>query len=189
MKAFLLGFFGFYLALAGAAHARDVYVGAYGGGNWSDAITHPAVNVQTGYVVGGVLGVDVPAVPGLYVELDTSFRQNEVNVGPLKVDHDTTAVLANMLYQFPLDFPVRPYLLAGAGYGHSEATLENISIISVESSGLAWQVGGGISARLTDGVTMGAGYRFLQAPSIDVLGTQLSDGTNHSVVAELRVAL
>lgn len=189
MKAFLLGFFGFYLALAGAAHARDVYVGAYGGGNWSDAITHPAVNVQTGYVVGGVLGVDVPAVPGLYVELDTSFRQNEVNVGSLNVDQDTTAVLANVLWQVPIDFPVRPYISAGAGYAHTEATFENVSILRLESSGFAWGLGAGVNARIADGVTVGAGYKFLQVQTIEVLGTELSDGGNHSIIAEMRLAL
>jgi opacity protein-like surface antigen len=194
MKAFLLGFFAFY-ALLGAAHARDTYAGVYGGANWNDVLTHPKVNTQRGVVVGAVLGTDVPAVPGLYVEADISVRHNEVNVGPfgpltIAADHDTTAVLANVVYSPDIGLDrFKPYGLVGVGVAHTEGTFEDLHVLKVEASGLAYQAGFGVAARVAEGVTMSAGYRYLSGPELVVLGTQLSDGTNHAVVAELRVAL
>lgn len=191
MRTFL-GLLALTLLLAMQAQARDTYVGIYGGANWDDVLTHPVVDSQRGYVMGGVLGTDIPAVPGLYVEADMSYRGNEVDVlgGKIKADHDTFALLGNVLYQIPVSLgPVHPYALVGAGYGHAAATFEDVHILSLESSGFAWQIGGGLNARVTDGVTVGLGYRYFQGPTLEVLGTELSDGGNHSVIAELRVAL
>jgi opacity protein-like surface antigen len=81
--------------------------------------------------------------------------------------------------------PVKPYLLAGVGYAHTEATFENISLLRLEASGLGFQLGAGVQVPLFPGARLGVGYRFFQGPTIEVLGTELSDGQNHSAIGSL----
>lgn len=171
------------LASAAPAGATGFYVQGYGGANWDDVINTPVVKETTGAVIGGAVGTSINAVPGLRVEADVSFRTNEVDVGPLVIDHNTTAIMGNLVYDLPLDIRVVPYVLAGVGYAHTEGTLENISLITVESSGVAFQLGGGFNYAVGDGVSVGVGYRYFKAPDIDVFGTNLSSGDNHSFVA------
>ena len=169
------------------ASAAGFYVSAYGGTNWDDVLASPIVETNTGSVMGLTVGTSVNAVPGLRLELDAAFRQNEVDIfgGAITADHDTTTLLVNAVYDIPLGLKVRPYVLAGVGYGHTQATFEDISLLRLEASGLAWQLGTGLNVTVADGVQLGVGYRYLQAPPIEVFGTELSDGTNHSVIAQV----
>lgn len=188
----LIGLVLFAVLCSFPAAANEWYVGAYGGANWNDVISQKFVDEKTGYVVGGVVGRNVPSVSGLRIEADISFRQNEVDIfgGKISADHDTFALLGNAVWDAPIYLgPFQPYLLAGVGYGHTEATFEDIALLKLENSGFAWQLGVGANARVAEGITAGIGYRYLQAPDIEVLGTELSDGSNHSVVAELKFAL
>jgi opacity protein-like surface antigen len=43
--------------------------------------------------------------------------------------------------------------------------------------------------KVADGVTAGVGYRYFQGPELEFLGNELSDGSNHSVVASVSFAL
>lgn len=186
------------LSLSAPAFAGDWYVGTYGGANFDDVIDHPVVHENTGVVIGGVVGTSVKSVPGLRVEADVSFRQNDVDVGPfcgpcsfvIHASHETFAVMGNAVYDFPTkSWPVHPYVLVGAGYANTAGIFENIAIAKVEASGFAWQLGAGLNANVADGVVVGLGYRYFQAPEINVFGAELSDGSNHAVIAELKFAL
>lgn len=179
------------LFLSSTAMAGDFYASTFGGVNFDDVINVPFVSDNTGYVVGGAIGTHIKAVPGLRVEAEVSFRQNDVDIfSVLKASHETTAIMANAIYTLPLGTsPIRPYIMGGIGYGHSEVILESISLAKLESSGIAWQLGGGVETNVADGITVGIGYRYYQAEPIEVLSTQISDGSNHSIVAELRFAL
>ena len=178
---------------ANANDAKGSYVGVYGGANWNDVIEVPFVDTDTGYVVGGVLGTSVPSVKGLRIEGDLSFRQNEVDIaGFLKANYDTTALLGNVVYDFPSNPAfggLQPYALFGAGYAKTEVTFENVGLLKLENSGFAWQLGAGVGTELADGVNLDVGYRYFQGPSLEVLGTELSDGSSDSVVATVRFAL
>lgn len=188
-KTLLIAATAAFLLVPSAAKAEGWYVGAYGGANWDDVISTPFVSDNTGYVIGGVVGTGVSAVPGMRIEADMSFRQNDVDVkiGPgIDVSHDTFALMGNVVYDLPVNIgPMVPYAMAGVGYGHTEATFENIALAKLEASGVAWQLGAGVNTQLADNVTLGVGYRYFSGPEIEILGTQLSDGTNHSVVAQL----
>lgn len=171
------------------------YLGLYGGWNESDVIAIPFVDRQPGHVVGGVFGTST-GVPGLRFEADLSFRQNEVDIfgGIISADHDTTALLGNVAYDIPVAVgPISPYVLAGVGYANTRATFEDVALLRLEASGIAWQVGGGLTASLGSGINLGIGYRYLQGPELNPLSglglPELSDGSNHSVVAEARFAL
>lgn len=188
----LFGLVLFAMLCAMPASANNWYTGVYGGFNWNDVINQKFVDDKSGYVIGGVVGKTVPAVAGLRIEADVSFRQNEVDIfnGAISADHDTFALMGNVVYDLPVFLgPVQPYVLAGVGYGHTEATFEDVALLKLENSGLAWQLGAGANVKVADGISAGLGYRYLSAPEIEVLGTELSDGGNHSVVAELKFAL
>ena len=178
-------------ASADGAYTKGSYVGVYGGANWDDVITSKFVDDNSGYAVGAVVGTHVNAVKGLRIEADLSNRSNDVDIfgGKLSAQHETTAILGNVVYDVPVDLgPVHPYVLAGVGYAKTTATFEDVSLLKLESSGVAWQLGAGVNAQIADGVTAGVGYRYLQGPAIEVLNTELSDGSNHSLVASVNFA-
>lgn len=180
------------MVVASSAHAGG-YVGAYGGINWDDVISSPLVDSNAGFAVGGVLGMPVKSVPGLRVEADVSFRQNASDLlgGKIGVDHDTIAVLGNVAYDmgFATVGPAVPYILLGAGVARTQATFEDIALARLESTGFAWQAGIGINVNVADGAAIGFGYRYMQGPELEVLGLELSDGSNHALVAELHFGL
>lgn len=175
------------IAFVSSASADGWYSSTYGGWNQDDVISAKGVDGQSGYVLGGTVGKAVPAVPGLRIEADVSFRQNEVDVFKfISADHDTTAVLVNAAYDLPMAvLNGRPYVLAGVGFGHTEATFEDISLAKLENSGVAYQLGTGLNWQVAGGILAGVGYRYFQGPDLNVLGTELSDGSNHSVVAQV----
>jgi len=193
MTRFLWAALAALIAISGPAKAEGLYVGAYGGANWDDVLSATGVSDNTGYLIGATLGTQVKAIPGLRIEADISFRQNDVDIDwgyPIKVAHNTFALMGNAVYDAPFSLgPIHPYLLAGVGYGHTEAIFEDVSILKLESSGLAYQLGGGINTSLADGVTLGVGYRYLKTEPLEVLAHELSDGSSHSLIAELRFAL
>lgn len=176
------------------AKADGWYAGVYGGANFDDVIEASGVDNKSGVLIGGVVGKGVKAVPGLRVEADISFRQNEVTFDPcgpcaaVTIDHDTWALMANAAYDVDLGM-VKPYALVGVGYANTQGTLENIALARVESAGVAWQLGTGVNVDVADGVTVGAGYRYFNGPDVTVLGTELASGGNHSVLASASFAL
>jgi len=176
------------VASADGAYTKGSYVGVYGGANWDDVINSKFVDDKTGYVVGGVVGTHVNAVKGLRIEADLSNRSNDVDIfgGLITAQHETTAILGNVVYDVPVNFgPVQPYILGGIGYAKTTATFENVSLLKLEASGVAWQLGAGFNAQIADGVTAGIGYRHFESPAIEVLNTELSDGGNDSIIASV----
>ena len=174
--------------VAAAAEAKGFYTSVYGGANWDDVISAPFVDENTGMVIGGTVGTSIDSVPGLRIEADLSFRQNEVDIfgGFVSADHDTVALMGNVVYDLPVNMgPVHPYVLAGVGFAQTSATFEDVALLKLESSGVAWQLGAGLNTKVADNVTAGIGYRYFNAPELEVLGLNLSDGSNHSVVAQV----
>lgn len=179
------------LVLASVIPAQaDTYVTGFGGANWDDVAS--PLDSDTGFVVGGALGTSVKAVPGLRAELEVAFRTNDVDVfkGFIQAEHNTTSVMGNVAYDFNAGIgPFRPYVLAGVGYAHTEGVIENLSLATLESSGFAWQLGAGVNTQLAEGVKAGVGYRYFQGPELEVLGFEVSDGSNHAVLATVTLDL
>lgn len=167
------------------------YVSVHGGANWSDTISAPGVEDETGFAIGGAVGTDLKAVPGVRVELEVAYRNNEVDVFKfITADHESFTIMGNAIWDLPVQVgPARPYVLAGLGYGDNSATFESLSLATLKQSGLAWQLGTGLEVDIADGVTAGIGYRYVVTPEIEILGAELSDGSNHEVVATVRFGL
>ena len=173
------------------AAKADAYISLHGGANWSDVVNAPGVEENTGVVIGGAVGMPVKSVPGLRLEGEISYRNNEVDVfNFITADQESFTVMGNVVYDLPVRLgPVQPYVLGGVGYGHSSATFENVALLKLESSGLAYQLGAGAEVDIADGIRAGIGYRYVVTPEIEVLGLNLSDGSNHEVVATVRFGL
>lgn len=189
MKALLIGASA--LALAGAAQAQGFYVSTSFGPNWDEGAPFAFVNEDTGLAGMVALGTNVTDVKGLRFELEASFRTHEGTFGPISFEHDTTALMANAIYDIDgLDRFV-PYVLLGAGAAWTDLTLANVAPLSLENSGFAYQAGVGVNYRLSDSMSVGVGYRYLDAPAVELNGgtVELDGGGNHSVLASLTVAL
>jgi opacity protein-like surface antigen len=124
----------------------------------------------------------------------------------------TWQLMNNFWLDVPLDAPVRwalgrvPWLApltfqAGAGIGLSSTEIEttnNTFSGSTDGYGFAWQAGAGFGYRLTDRVTLGLGYRYLDLGNHsfqlgsgsfpDPLGTMEVDLVSHELNFGIRVA-
>lgn len=179
-------------AFVASASLANSYVSAYGGVNWDDVISTPFVDNESGHLVGTTVGTKINSLPGVRAELDISFRTNEVELfgGAISADHQSFGVLGNVVWDLPVKVGIsQPYVLAGVGYGHSSATFENVSLLKLESSGIAYQLGAGLNVPVAEGISAGIGYRYFASPEIEVLGTELSNGTNHSLIVSLTIDL
>jgi OmpA-OmpF porin, OOP family len=129
------------LALPAAANAQmtpspGFYIGGEGGLNWMFNTTANvpgfggAVNIYpaTGWAAGGMVGYDFV---GPRVELEGIFRQNQATLqaAPIGFQQFTaganinqTAIMANVMYDFRMGWPIVPYIGAGAGIAFVNAS-------------------------------------------------------------------
>lgn len=173
------------VACCASATAGDWYASVYGGINRDSVTEAPFIELKTGGVFGGAVGKRIAAVPGLRAELDLSYRTNEVDLTFITAQHETTGAMFNLAYDVDIGGNVKTYVLVGGGYAHTEATFENISLLKLEASDMAYQLGAGATVPLTPGVNLSVGYRFFQGPVVEVFGLELSDGQNHSLIGSL----
>lgn len=172
------------------ASAAGTYVSGNLGANWDD-VQSSYLESDTGYVVSGALGTSIKSVPGLRAEVEVAFRTNNVDVfgGFIEAEHNTTSVMGNVAYDFNNVGTFRPYVTAGVGVAHTEGTIGGLSVATLESTGFAWQLGAGLNTQVADGVSVGVGYRYFQGPELEVFGYEVSDGSNHSVMATVTLSL
>jgi opacity protein-like surface antigen len=177
------------LYVATPAKAAGFYVTSGFGWNVDGESTFSFVDEESGLVGTLAIGTPIDSLPGLRAELEGSFRTHEVNVGPLTLEHDTTAFMLNAVYDahgLALGKLV-PFVLVGAGVAHTELTVGGLGLLTVENSGFAFQGGGGFNYALSDSVSLGLRYNYLEAPEIVLFGTELDGGSNHSLLATATV--
>jgi len=194
--------------LAGAtqAQADGLYISVFGGANWAedssaslfttDGPTDSTANSwatdpDTGFVVGGAVGTHLDKwVKGLRVELEASYRRNDVagvwtvsdfdtgvfdftSGGTIDANLSTFAVMANVWYEHDMGWKVRPYVGGGVGWGRTKfdgalfttgGSTEDTW--SIEDDGFAWQLGFGFNYQAAPGVDVGLGYRYFSGPDI-----------------------
>jgi opacity protein-like surface antigen len=181
-----------FLALAAVpASAQGFYVSAAFGPNWDGDSSLPFVNEDTGLAGLVAVGAPIDGVAGLRVELEASFRSHDSTVfGFIPLEHDTTAVMVNAVYDAESLAIGRavPYALVGAGVANTELTVGGIAPLTIENDGFAWQLGAGFNYRITDKIWAGVGYRYVEAPKAEVFGFELDGGSNHAVLANVTFA-
>ena len=213
------------LAIATPANAAGSgwYVSLTGGANWlndNDFVTASAPDTflfnsesETGYVIAGAVGYSLANVaPGLRVEAEVAYRQNQVdgiwasdNVitdptgtdsGVLDFDHSTLSVLANVWYDFDMG-GVRPYVGGGIGWADTDVDGTflggSVPAFNVGDNGFAWQLGAGVNFQVAPNVQLGVGYRYFAGPETTISAPEPAnnvltgdlDSDNHSAVATL----
>jgi opacity protein-like surface antigen len=192
---------------AGTAQADGLYISVFGGANWAedssasfftrvdtdDATGYNwSTDPDTGFVVGGVVGTHLDKwVQGLRVELEASYRRNDVggvwnasdfDTGPtvdfttggaIDANLSTFAVMANVWYEHDMGWKVRPYV--GGGVGWARTKLDGVLLTTTtfdttfdrENDGFAWQLGVGFNYEAAPGVDVGLGYRYFNGPDIN----------------------
>lgn len=146
---------------------------------------------DTGFVVGGAIGTDL-WLKGLRGEIEVSYRRNDVGGdwvqrsfttpttptstygGAVDGNSSTFAVMANVWYDLPLGWKMRPYVGGGVGWGRSKFEAAFLSTsgynaytqVDAEHSGFAYQLGAGFNYEVAPGVDVGLGYRYFNAPNV-----------------------
>jgi opacity protein-like surface antigen len=100
----------------------------------------------------------------------------------------TFALMANVWYDFDMGSKFKPYIGAGVGYATNE--VQHGLVFNGSDSGFAWQVGAGVNYPISDGTSIGVGYRYMDAGDLTlkrfdtVLGSlsDTYDVQHHSVM-------
>ena len=173
---------------------QGIYVGAGLGTNYmqstSDTVAGVSTEVNFEWGWAGVLSVGYGFGNGLRLELEGSWRQNDVDsitragVGNLRSPSGTVnqyGVMFNALYDFVLG-PVVPYV--GAGIGYQFADYDNVGTRATGAGGtalfnfggtegtFAYQaiVGAAFPIQSVPGLALTGEYRFMGTASVDVNG-------------------
>ena len=170
----------------------------YGGGNWGNVSIDNGpfkASDDKGYVMGATVAKQIDSIPGLSIGADLSYRSQDIKASicktPLIITDETWALTGVADYELPVQaWGIKPYVMAGAGYGSREAKIDYTDI-GVSNTGLVWQVGAGVRTTVAEGVQLGIGYRYFDAPDLDVApsGDFHTAGENHSVIATLKIDL
>jgi opacity protein-like surface antigen len=200
------------VSAAPAANAGDMYVSVFGGTNFlsdsgagftdnpgsSEEIYAWNSDADTGFVLGGAIGTHLDRwAQGLKVELEVSYRRNDVGggwsvdeysssilsttaVGQLDANMSNFAIMANVWYEHDFGWKARPYI--GGGVGWARAKFDGALTTGVTSgssdaggattwdltnSGFAWQLGVGLNYEVSPGVDVGLGYRYFRGPEFN----------------------
>ena len=200
------------LAGAGTAQAGDLYVSVFGGANfladdngiWETGEGVWSSDADTGFVLGGAIGTHLDKwAQGLRVEVETSYRRNDVNgswtetggysTGELHGNLSTFAIMANSWYDFDIGAKATPYVGGGVGWARMHAdfaqTGDETSSSATDQSGFAWQLGAGFNYTVSADVNLGLGYRYFHGPSYHISLEGTDDGVLHNDNHVVQVSL
>ncbi len=210
-SAFLMCLFAALLAglPAARAEAGRIYFAGYLGinaladRNFSESTLGASgqIEFQPGKSFAGALGVRL--MRGLRAEGEFSYLDNSLGgisfagLGGYDLGGSLQSKLAmvNLYYEIPLGGRwkrVKPFVGAGVGYGWHEAKIDDVSGFALDmtedTSGLVWQVGGGLELPLSDSASLIAAYRYVDGDDLDYDSYTIDYGT-HEIRAGLSWAL
>ena len=140
--------------------------------NLNDA-NEESQDLQGGWQVSGGVGVDNAFLPGLRLELEGLFTNNDLDeFNSLEVK--TLGGLGNALYEFKLG-QVAPYLGAGVGYGRTSLNFDPDDDLDsgedanriLRDSGLIWQLKAGVAIPVQDTLVVDVGYRYFNGARVE----------------------
>ena len=171
--------------------AAGLYVSGSFGVNYDEDPPFAFINEDTGLVGTVAIGTHVTGVDGLRLELEAAFRSHESTLGPIVLEHDTTSLMANAVWDLEALAIGRvvPFVLVGGGIAGTELTFGGLGSPSIENDGFSWQLGAGANYRITDGVSAGIQYRYAALPELEIFGFELDGGSNHSIMAGVTLSL
>ncbi|MEM6780456.1 MAG: porin family protein [Pseudomonadota bacterium] len=107
-----------------------------------------------------------------YSSSDLSSINTNAGSGPLNGDMEALTFMLSGYSDFDLDWPVVPYIGAGAGFGLFDSNIrDGGSGFTQNSSGDDWsfiyQVGGGLKYHMSEDMSLSGGYRYIGASDIE----------------------
>ena len=189
------------VALPLAANAEEGwYIGGAGGANFAQNSDNSTLGLDrsTDYKDGGIADVAAGRAfrNGLRLELDYSYRQNDVSSiqnTSASGGSSVNSVLANILYAFPTGGWVTPYAGVGAGYGwmnYDDVGPIAGSAINDTGGGFAYQLIAGLEHRIDDNLSANLSYRYFAMPDVDFTTASgagvSSDYSSHAIMVGLR---
>lgn len=145
------------------------------------------VDLETGWLATAALGSEFR---GVRVEAEVVYSKNDVDeegFDDVSVEH--LGLLANVIYDIPMEGRFRPYVGAGVGIGNTQVELGDDD---ADDTGLAWQVRAGAVFGAEEGVQWDVGYRYLNLADFEysVEGASLeAEAGVHALTVGVRVPL
>jgi len=187
------------VGLSGAAWADGFYASLSGGAAWLEDADNEGSGLSAedttdrGRVFGGALGYEWRG--GWRAEAEVAHRKNDfdqvtirtdgglgaqlgfgsLNGATLDIGGDVTSLagMANVYYDVPLGWAVRPYVGAGLGVARidAELTLGPLLLVDETDTVLAWQIMAGLSYPATERISLSVGYRYFATQDAELSET------------------
>ncbi len=145
------------------------------------------IDFENGWLASAALGSGFRAVR---VEAEVIYSKNDVDeegFDDVSVEH--LGLLANVLYDIPMDGAFRPYVGAGVGIGNTQVELGDDD---ADDTGLAWQLRAGAVFGAEEGVQWDVGYRYLNLADFEFSETDASldaEAAVHALTVGVRIPL
>lgn len=125
---------------------------------------------QGGFLLGIAGGAEFYSDADFGARLEIGYDYMSVsNIDNDNLDLSTHTLLLNLYGDIKTGTALTPYITAGVGYGWTNVSADMGYIsINLNDSGLAWQIGAGISYGITDNFAIDLGYRYLASPQFDM---------------------
>jgi len=150
------------------AGAETWYAGAFGGANYTHdgSVNAAGTNAEYdfGLGIGGYVGFFVQ--PNVRLEAELSYRANDIDtIGGVGNGGEvqTTALMANVLFDFELKSEIEPYLGAGLG-------VADIDYSIVDDKVLALQLIAGAGIRIAPTAQLTVDYRLFLTENLEAGG-------------------
>lgn len=184
---------------SGPACADGFYAALSGGGAWLDDADNEGSGLSAedstdrGRIFGGALGYEWRS--GWRAEAEVTHRKNDfdsvtidsdgglgaqlgfgsLNGATLDISGDVTSLagMANLYYDVPLGWPIRPYVGAGIGFARIDAELDlgALRLVDETDTVLAWQFKAGLSYPATERISLSVGYRYFETQDAELSET------------------
>lgn len=119
------------------------------------------ITFKNGMPWGGALGLKGEEYR---IEAALGYQVNHVDTSTVAMASgsrvDMFSYMANIYYDYELDWNVSPYLMGGAGA--TSFTHKAPNVADVTKSVFTWQVGVGVGVKATENVTVDLGYRYFK---------------------------
>jgi opacity protein-like surface antigen len=174
--------------LGSAAQAQNWYASGLGGANYTldGSINNERSDFDLGYAVGGSLGYKL--TKALWVEGEISYRKNgidQIGAAPSGADFVSWAFMANALYQFDINYSLKPHVGGGVGIVRGTLDFGNVRYDD-EEVGVQFIVG--VDYNLSPGLAIVVDYRYLTTGdfSFGLPGYANAEYSNSTFLAGLR---
>ncbi|AAM71316.1 MAG TPA: porin family protein [Chlorobaculum sp.] len=113
------------------------------------------VKMDSGIALAGALGYNFNPVR---LEAEVGYHRHDIS-DDYEIDGHVSllTVMANAYYDIDAGSGIKPYLMGGAGWGHT-----NVSVTDKSDDVFVWQVGAGVGAEVAHNTTLDLGYRYVK---------------------------